>query len=153
SSKDPLLRQLYDKVMSSDTSNFPSSIGEGLERACTTQYAFLAPLISVVGLAKELPCRISMLPYVFMKAGLPFATPKNSTYRRLFNHKIRQMWDSGIFALIMTQKLPKILYEEPKSISVNLNDVTPILALLAVGILVAWCVLLLEMTKKRHRNH
>jgi hypothetical protein len=73
--------------MASDPDNFPNTTLEGLQRVCSTKFAFIAQMSRVQSVRHDIPCNVADLPATSIKVNLAIAFAKNNPYRDIINHK------------------------------------------------------------------
>ncbi|XP_069696058.1 glutamate receptor U1-like [Periplaneta americana] len=143
SAKDPILREIYSKLVAPEVGSFPRSSVEGLRMACTrTRYGVLLPDTAIKGLARHLDCNVVGVPQAYFSDAASIIISKTSPYRELFYYHLQAIKETGIVKRITEIVWPpkyEEITEEPPS-SVTLQTVTVFFILLLSGI--GMCVLI-----------
>ncbi|PSN42619.1 hypothetical protein C0J52_20026 [Blattella germanica] len=144
-SKDKLLNETFNRFIKPEKENLPTSSQEGLTRTCQSKFAFFVSQDIAQGLLHKIPCKIIELPGDSFKGSVSMALIKNSPYRELINHYLLVLRKGGVLGRLRNNIWPKHFPDSTSTwITVDLHDVTPLLTVLAAGILVSFLLLLLE---------
>jgi hypothetical protein len=85
-SKDPLLSQIYDKMVAPYEESLPVDDIEGIQRLCSTRkYAHATNTFDLFNLGIIPNCTIVALPEAFFPGTIGLAVAQNSPYKEVFN--------------------------------------------------------------------
>jgi hypothetical protein len=84
---DSIFRELYLKLMRADDGNFPATTLSGLQRVCSTNFAFIAIPENVMPLLKHVNCSVIPLPYKTYPISLAMAFSPRSPYTDFWNYR------------------------------------------------------------------
>ncbi|XP_069683258.1 probable glutamate receptor [Periplaneta americana] len=145
-SQNMLMKTIYRKMIAPHESTLPKSITEGLHRVCARRKVATVNFESFLSSnIRKLNCTLQRVPHAFMAASKSMATRKNSPYRGILKVTLNNMVRSGIIQVIHERNFPdKFTVSEEEFVSVSLIDVIPIISVLAVGIVAAIMLLLVE---------
>jgi len=87
-SKDNLLKLIYDRLIAPHESTLSDSVIEGLRRLCyEKKYAHITPDFNLLREGFMPNCSISLIPEAFIRGMLAIPLAKKSPYLGLLNHK------------------------------------------------------------------
>ncbi|GFG39908.1 hypothetical protein Cfor_03352, partial [Coptotermes formosanus] len=137
------LRKLHQSMLP-DMRSLPKRNNEGLRRVCEDErYAYMSPLY--VLLTNAATCRLQMVPRAYIHSTKAMATVKGSPYRPILRQTFRSVRQSGIFRRICSDTLINPSQEDETTFqSVDQEAVSPLLAVLLIGIVFSLIVLLME---------
>jgi hypothetical protein len=78
--------EIYDKIIAPDPDNIVNTNLEGLQRVCTTKYAFWTSMEAVEEVGDLMDCNIAFLSYTYAFI-LGMVITENNPYRRLLNYQ------------------------------------------------------------------
>jgi hypothetical protein len=85
-SKDPLMNQIYDKLVAPYEDSLPVDDIEGLRRLCSIRnYALAAHTFNLINVGYIPNCSITVVPEAFFPATIAVALSENSPYKEVFN--------------------------------------------------------------------
>jgi hypothetical protein len=85
-SKDPLLSQIYDKMVAPYEDSLPVDDTEGMQRLCSTRkYAHASHTFALISMGFIPNCTIVALPEAFFPGSIGVAVAQNSPYKEVFN--------------------------------------------------------------------
>jgi hypothetical protein len=86
-SSNPVLREVYDKMIKPNTNTLTGSFQEGLKRVCKeSKFGFLIGQITFQGLAQNVSCKIVSIPKAYYTTTASFIINRGSPYKKLFTH-------------------------------------------------------------------
>jgi hypothetical protein len=86
-SGDPLMRELYWKMIRPEVDRLPASVYEGLTRLCSRRrYAYFASKTSVDMTKASLSCGVVDIPGTCIRSHLSVAVTKRSPYKGVLQH-------------------------------------------------------------------
>ncbi|XP_067004113.2 probable glutamate receptor [Anabrus simplex] len=143
--KDPLLKQIYWKLIYPGVNNLPSTKTEVVRRLCSSKYAYMRSLILGVGAPTPEGCNIMSLPRASFPESLSIMFPKHSPYREIINRHLQDMKELGVLQRIALTIWPKeVNLENEEFTNVGLENVIPLLFMLALGIVASIVLLCME---------
>ncbi|XP_023717024.1 probable glutamate receptor [Cryptotermes secundus] len=152
-SKDPVLKEIYWKLIYPGRKNAPGIVRTGLEMICTERrYAFVASEKIYLNLKRELPCEVVGIPRAYYSKAVSLIMRRGSPFKWLFSHHMLELKQTGIIQRIADKTwrphTREILLEPPPS--VTLEMVMIIHVLFVLGILLSIVILFVEyVTCKR----
>jgi hypothetical protein len=85
-SKDPLMSQIYDKLVAPYENSLPVDDIEGIEHLCSIRnYALASHTFNLINLGRIPNCTITALPEAFFPASVAVAFSENSPYKEVFS--------------------------------------------------------------------
>ena len=84
---DPLLEEIYKKLIKPDIYNLPSTYAEAANRICESKYAFVTSPIVMKKFASHSKCTIIEVPGISIPGLSAITTKKKFPFLRLMNHK------------------------------------------------------------------
>ena len=85
---EPLMKEVYEKIIEPDKDDLPISIEEGMQRICDrNKYAFMTSLDVVLGLLDVISCKLMSVIGASIPESLALSIAKKNPYRGLINHK------------------------------------------------------------------
>ncbi|KAJ9585825.1 hypothetical protein L9F63_020527 [Diploptera punctata] len=146
-SVDPVLRNVYSRMIQPELDKMPVNITMGMERVCKlNKYSFMVELDNAQGVMRKLHCDIVKLPQTVIPATMSIIVPKKFPYRSILGKNVMRMRRTGILQRLRNLNIPP--RKEVHDIQVadlHLGSVLPILLLLLAGIVTSSFLLLLEM--------
>ncbi|XP_021933555.1 probable glutamate receptor [Zootermopsis nevadensis] len=143
------MHEVFKKLIQNEP-NLPSSAEEGVRRICLGKYAFMTTVYAVSW--QHAACRVMALPSESFPASLTFALIKNSPYKGIIDYNLHDLRDKGVLKRLRVQwwkpQLPKL---KSPWYTVDFYSITPILVVLAAGVIMAGILLVLE--RKWHHQH
>ena len=144
--------------MDQDETLLTDTVEEGLEMAKNKDYAFIWNTDAVYALTKD-NCDYLAIPQDIMTGYSVIAWNKHLPYKRLFNHYINKLKQSGLMNRILQKHVPK-----PRSDcgsadafrGISLNKAFTLFLMLALGGLLAILILVLEIFidySKKQQQH
>ncbi|KAJ9595867.1 hypothetical protein L9F63_012948, partial [Diploptera punctata] len=151
-SGDKVMQDIYKQHISNHESSLPHSSLEGLRNVCARyKYAWMISPINVFTYLKELDCDLEPVFGAYIPGSASMAIQKKSPYVAILRHTLHKMHNSGILQILHRENFLQIIPESGSEIqSVNLNQVTPILVLLALGIIISALLLLTERLMSKY---
>ncbi|XP_021923390.1 probable glutamate receptor [Zootermopsis nevadensis] len=145
-STDPVMQNIYQKMIAPNRHNFPFSDDEGFRRVCNVpNYAYITYTDLEYQETGTLSCGLTEIPQIYIPGSLAITTVKKSPYKGIFNSVIWKMKRNGILKRLHTMFYPiKVPISEIPRPVVYLVQVTPVLTLLGAATLVAIVLLLVE---------
>ncbi|KAJ9590038.1 hypothetical protein L9F63_016835, partial [Diploptera punctata] len=144
-SRNPLLREMYDRYLT-DEKNIPKSIMESFHWVCNKdKYTTTGP--DYPGRYEDMgqTCDMTAIPNAVSKHHTSFIVRKKSPYRGVLEYKMSEMNSNGVFSAIFQRNLKKKEQQPDEFTSVSLDQVTVIFVVLLAGIISSLIVLLLEI--------
>jgi hypothetical protein len=78
--------KIYDKIIAPDPNNIVNTSSEGLQRLCSTRYAFWTSMEALKEVGDLVDCNIAFLSYSYVFT-LGMVVSENNPYRRLLNYQ------------------------------------------------------------------
>ncbi|KAK0173702.1 hypothetical protein PV328_006859 [Microctonus aethiopoides] len=141
--EDPVLKKARTKVKQAKT--LPVTIVDGFDQICLEKVAFFVAELGKLAAKPHPSCKFSSVDTGIM-APISILVPKNSRYVGLINHHIHQFQQIGLLQRLMT----KYLYRQNLRVRktdvspVTLQKITPILAFIGAGVVIAVIFLFIE---------
>ncbi|KAJ4429118.1 hypothetical protein ANN_26119 [Periplaneta americana] len=144
---DPLMKEVYTKLIALEKDTLPPTIEAGMQRICDRpKYAFMTSLDVVLGLLDTITCKLTSVLGASIPESLAMSIQQRSPYRALFNYNLNELFRNGILKELRAKEWPTEL--PGGSIpwtSVSFKDVYPIVIILGTGTVAATFLLFLEM--------
>ncbi|XP_069694866.1 probable glutamate receptor [Periplaneta americana] len=151
-STDSHIQKVFKKLVERQRSGLPESAEEGVHRVCKGKYAFLSTMHLMAGQMGT--CGLVELPDESFPVSMSIALAKNSPYKRIIDRNLQIMRDKGVLKrLRMIWWKPKLPGVKSPWYTVDIFSVSPILVVLAAGVMAAGVFLVLEIQWYRLRLH
>ncbi|KAJ4445627.1 hypothetical protein ANN_12309 [Periplaneta americana] len=151
-STDSHVQKVFKKLVERQRSGLPESAEEGVHRVCKGKYAFLSTMHLMAGQMGT--CGLVELPDESFPVSMSIALAKNSPYKRIIDRNLQIMRDKGVLKrLRMIWWKPKLPGVKSPWYTVDIFSVSPILVVLAAGVMAAGVFLVLEIQWYRLRLH
>jgi hypothetical protein len=87
-SPDPVLRDIFEKLVKPDYDSLPTTDLDGLRRICAnSKYAFLISPFFVRQSYGDYHCTVAQVPDAFFQTSASIVMNKDSSYKRLFTQR------------------------------------------------------------------
>ncbi|KAJ9586735.1 hypothetical protein L9F63_019673 [Diploptera punctata] len=80
-----ITKQMYQKMIAPDPKNIPSTSLEGLQRVCSTKYAFWTSVEELKRVGDAVDCNIAILPKYSYMFNLAYVIRDHNPYRKFLN--------------------------------------------------------------------
>ncbi|XP_063881027.1 glutamate receptor ionotropic, kainate 5-like [Scylla paramamosain] len=153
-----VLREAWQKVVPRSPDNLVNSYSEGLEKVLNGKYVFIGVDVTtnyyIRGLHIADSCRIKELPGRYITGGIAIGLQKNSPFRKIFDHSLQKMRESGLMSKLRTKWLSSgtSTCGRKTKITASLSDVAAIFILLMGGAAFSCLLLLLEYAVQHARQ-
>ncbi|XP_069700771.1 glutamate receptor 1-like [Periplaneta americana] len=152
-SSNPMMRNVYHKLIHPHRKKFPRDIYEGLKALCSDSgLAFFAPELNVELYRPLLPCKIIRIPGTAIPAYLSMAITKGNPYKNILNYYTRLLVSNGVTERLYQLGFTERPKEETEYEELDLLAVMPLLSVLWAGILGSLLVFVVEMLVSRRRG-
>ncbi|XP_069681551.1 probable glutamate receptor [Periplaneta americana] len=141
---DPVMKNIYKKMIEPNQKNYPVTDEEGFQKLCKfPKYAYMT--YTDLEESGRLGCEVMKIPHMYIPGSLAITSVKNSPYRGIFNYIIMKMKTNGLLKRLHSKFLPSLFstWTTPNPV-VQFVQVAPVLIFLSVAVLVALAVLFLE---------
>ncbi|KAJ9575647.1 hypothetical protein L9F63_007476, partial [Diploptera punctata] len=144
--KDPVLEEIYTKIIAPYNRSLPTSSLEGLQRACSDpKYAHMHSLEEVVKYVRILKCQIMLAPHARIKTLKSMATVKRSPYLPLFKRTLYKIQESGIIQKLHLKTVAELSEVEAPRGNMDIKSVMPIFNILLLGMSLSIFFLIVEI--------
>ncbi|KAJ4448493.1 hypothetical protein ANN_10509 [Periplaneta americana] len=141
---DPVMKNIYKKMIEPNQKNYPVTDEEGFQKLCKfPKYAYMT--YTDLEESGRFGCEVMKIPHMYIPGSLAITSVKNSPYRGIFNYIIMKMKTNGLLKRLHSKFLPSLFstWTTPNPV-VQFVQVAPVLIFLSVAVLVALAVLFLE---------
>ncbi|XP_023708697.1 glutamate receptor ionotropic, delta-2 isoform X2 [Cryptotermes secundus] len=136
------MHELFTKLIQHESSLL-NTAEEGIKQVCLDKYAFVTTLHLITW--HPVPCDVMALPDESFPVSMAIALSKNNPYKRIIDYNLHNLRDNGILKRLRLQwwkpQLPQL---KSPWFTVDFYSVTPILVLMAAGVIIAGIFLVLE---------
>ncbi|XP_021930861.1 uncharacterized protein LOC110835198 [Zootermopsis nevadensis] len=145
-SQDPLMREVYRKMIHPELDNLPGSATEGFKRLCTrNKYAFISPEINSETERETLPCNVVRIPGTAIPSHLSMAVAKGSPYKGILDHYSLQLSSNGIIKRLYRQAYTSRASTANQNFQqLDFQAVTPLLLVLGTGMVLSLLLFVVE---------
>ncbi|XP_063845570.1 glutamate receptor ionotropic, kainate 5-like isoform X2 [Scylla paramamosain] len=145
-----VLLEAWQKAVLRSPDNLVNSYSEGLQKVLKGKYVFIGVDIYTNYYIRNLPpedsCRIKVLPRRYITGGSGIGLQKHSPFRRIFDHSLQKMRESGLMENLRNKWLSAGAKTCSRKTVINagFSDVAAIFILLGGGAVLSCLLLVLE---------